>query len=34
MNQIKRLDLSLFSFFSFKLDQKLAKTLENIDKMW
>ena len=34
MNEIKRLDLSLFSFFSLKLDQKLAKSLENIDKMW
>ena len=33
MNQIKRLDLSLFSFFSLKLGKKLAKSLENIDKI-
>ena len=34
MNQIKRLDFESLFFFNFKLDQKLAKILENIDKMW
>ena len=33
MNETERLDLSLFSFFSLKLDQKLAKSLENVDKI-